>query len=186
MVEQLNYGGIEFPAAVKQNNKIEKQNNIKINVFGYDVDQFYPIYVSKESNQDMLNLLITEFKNKQHVLIKNFNNLMYNKTKHKCNKHFCMHCLQCFSSEDVLNNNKPNFIVINGKQTIKLPDKDNNILKFQNFHKQMPVPKIVIYADFEGLLQKKIQGCSPNNAESYTESYQKHTDCSYGYKAVCC
>ena len=36
------------------------------------------------------------------------------------------------------------------------------------------------------LLQKKIQGCQPNNDESYTESYQKHNICGYGYKVVCC
>ena len=36
------------------------------------------------------------------------------------------------------------------------------------------------------LLQKKIQGCQPNNDESYTESYQKHNICAYGYKVVCC
>ena len=36
------------------------------------------------------------------------------------------------------------------------------------------------------LLQKKIQGCQPNNDESYTESYQIHNICGYGYKAVCC
>lgn len=44
----------------------------------------------------------------------------------------------------------------------------------------MPVP-FVIYADFEAITEK-ILGCSPNNKESY----QKHTDCSYGYKFVCC
>ena len=54
-VEQSNYEGIEFPAAVNQYNNTEKQN-ININVFGYEVNQFHPIYVSKESNQDMLNL----------------------------------------------------------------------------------------------------------------------------------
>lgn len=70
MVEQLNYEGIEFPVAVKQYNKIEKQNNININVFGYETNQFYPIYVSKESNKDMLNLLlITEDNNKHYVLL---------------------------------------------------------------------------------------------------------------------
>ena len=36
------------------------------------------------------------------------------------------------------------------------------------------------------LLQKKIHGCLPNNEKSYTEAYQKHTDCGYGYKVVCC
>lgn len=66
-----------------------------------------------------------------------------------------------------------------------MPDKDNNnILKFQNFHKQLQVP-FVIYADFEAITEKA-QDCLPNNEESYTESYQKHTDCSYGYKLVCC
>lgn len=29
-----------------------------------------------------------------------------------------------------------------------MPDKDNNILQFRNFHKQLQVP-FVIYADFE-------------------------------------
>ena len=33
---------------------------------------------------------------------------------------------------------------------------------------------------------ENVQGCKPNNDKSYTEKYQKHTDCSYGYKVVCC
>ena len=65
-----------------------------------------------------------------------------------------------------------------------MPNKDNNILKFNNYHKQLPVP-FVIYADFEAITEK-VQGCQPNNNKSYTESYQKHTDCGYGYKVVCC
>ena len=36
------------------------------------------------------------------------------------------------------------------------------------------------------LLLKKIHRCEPNNDQSYTEAYQKHTYCSYGYKVVCC
>ena len=31
-----------------------------------------------------------------------------------------------------------------------------------------------------------MHGCAPNDEKSYTESYQKHTDCGYGYKLVCC
>ena len=95
-----------------------------------------------------------------------------------------MHCLQCFSSERVLSTHKDNCIQENGTQAVKMPDEDNNILKFNNFHKQQPVP-FVIYADFEAITEK-ISGCQPNNDESYTEAYQKHTDCGYGYKVVCC
>ena len=84
---------------------------------------------------------------------------MYNQTKHKERKNFCMHCLQCFSSERVLNNHKDNCIQVKGTQAVKMPTKDNNTLKFNNFHKQQPVP-FVIYADFEAMTER-IQGCQP-------------------------
>ena len=33
---------------------------------------------------------------------------------------------------------------------------------------------------------EKVDSCKPNDKKSYTEAYQKHTDCGYGYKVVCC
>ena len=184
-INQLDYSGIEFPVTVKQYNKIEKQNEININVFGYENKQPYPIYISKEKYEKHLELLlITEDDNKHYVLIKDFNRFMFNQTKHEHRKHFCMYCLQCFSSEEVLKNHKDNCIQLNGEQAIKMPDKSNNTLKFNNFHKQQPVP-FVIYADFEAITEK-ISGCRPNNNKSFTEAYQKHTDCGFGYKVVCC
>ena len=36
LIKQLDYSNIEFPVTVKQINKIEKQNNICINLFGYE------------------------------------------------------------------------------------------------------------------------------------------------------
>ena len=184
-IENLNYSGIEFPVTTKQYNKIEKQNEININVFGYESKQKYPIYVSKERYEDCMNLLlITENENKHYVLIKDFNKFMYDITNNKKRKHFCMYCLQHFTSERVLNNHKENCIQLNGVQAIKMPTKDDNILKFNNFHKQLPVP-FVIYADFEAITEK-IHGCQPNDDKSYTEAYQRHTDCGYGYKVVCC
>jgi len=118
-----------------------------------------------------------------YVLIKDFNKFMYNQTKHKERKHFCLYCLQCFSSERILMNHKENCIQVNGEQAIEMPNKDN-ILKFTNHHKQLPVP-FVIYADLEAIT-KKVQGCRQNNNKSYTEAYQTHEDCGYGYKVVCC
>ena len=184
-IEKLDYSGIEFPVNVKQFNKIEKQNKINISVFGYEEKQPFPIYVSKEKFEDHMELLlITKDENKHYILIKDFNTFMFNQTKHEHRKHFCMYCLQCFSSERVLNNHKDNCIQVNGAQAIKMPDKDNNILKFNNFHKQQQVP-FVVYADFEAITEK-VYGCIPSDDKSYTEAYQKHTDCGYGYKLVCC
>ena len=97
-IGKLDYVEIEFPVMVNQYNKIEKQNNIKINVFGYEERQPFPIYISKERFENQMNLpSITECENKHYVLIKDFDMLMYNRTKHEQRKHFCMYCLQCFS-----------------------------------------------------------------------------------------
>ena len=181
----VNYDGIEFPVTIKDYNKIEKMNSININVFCYEEYQIFPIYISKEKFEDHMELLlITEGKTKHYVLIKDFNKLMYNQTKHESRKHFCMYCLQCFSSERVLNNHKENCIQLNGTQAVKMPTKDNSILKFNNYHKQQPVP-FVIYADFEALLQKVEKG-QPDSNGSYTEKFQRHIDCGSAYKVVCC
>ena len=65
-----------------------------------------------------------------------------------------------------------------------MPAKGENILKFNNHHKQLPQPSL-IYADFEAITEK-IQTCQPYDKKSFTEVYQKHTDCGYAYKVVCC
>ena len=117
---QLNYEGIEFPVSVKQYNKVETQNNININVFGYENKQTYPIYVSKEKFENTMNLLLISDDEKNHyVYIKDFNRFMHHKTKSHQRKHFCMHCLQCFSSERVLNKHKEVCIEINGENQSK-------------------------------------------------------------------
>ena len=144
-------------------------NKININVFGYEKQEPYPVYISKEKFNDMLNLLlITKGKEQHYVLIKDFNKLMYNQTKHARRKHFCMHGLQCFKSEIVPNNYTENCIIINGAQAIKMPEADD-IVHFKNYHKGLAA-LFVIYADFEAI-NEKVHGCQPNNDKSYTESY---------------
>ena len=157
MINELNYDGIDFPLSQKHYNKVEKQNSIRINVFGYENGQPFPIHISKETFEDQMNLLlITKDEKKHYILIKDFNGFMYNQSKHKERKHFCMYCLQCFSSERILANHVNNCLTINGAQAINMPKQGENILKFNNFHKQLLCP-FVIYADFEAIT-KKVQG----------------------------
>jgi len=154
LINKLDYSNIEFPVDVKQYNKIEKQNNINVNVLGYENEQNFPIYISKEKFDDHLNLLLITNEEIQHyVLIKDFNQFMYNQTKHEYRKYFCVFCIQCFSSEDVLNQHKTECIVINGQQAIKMPQKGDNIIKFKNCNRQLKAP-FVIYADFEAITEK--------------------------------
>ena len=192
LIEVLNYEGIDFPVSQKHYIKVEKQNSIRINVFGYKKGQPFPIHISKETFKDQMNLLlITKDEKKHYVLIKDFSAFMYNQSKHKEKKHFCIYCLQCFSSERVLIKHANNCLTINGSQAINMPKQGENILKFNNFHKQLPVP-FVIYANFEAIT-KKVQGCEQSeemkkdkDRKSYTKAYQTHEDCGFGYKVVCC
>ena len=47
----------------------------------------------------------------------------------------------------------------------------------------LPVP-FVIYADYEAFTEK-IDTCQPPNGKSYTQNYQSHRACGFGYKVVC-
>lgn len=47
----------------------------------------------------------------------------------------------------------------------------------------MPFP-FVNYADFEAMAEKIIK-CAPEQNESYSETYQKHANCAYGYEIIC-
>ena len=191
----LDYSGITFPVTIKQIPPIERQNGININVFGYEVG-VCSIRLSKERYDDHMELLYIEKEEdsglKQHyVYIKDFNRLMFNFTKHKERKHFCMHCLQCFCSNISLAKHQKDCILINGVQSIELPepytDKDGKEIipsvSFKNHHKQLSAP-FVIYADFESITEM-MSSCTPSDKKSYTEKYQKHTPCSFGYKVVC-
>ena len=158
MVKKLDYSDISFPVSQKDYNKVERKNGIRVNIFGYENKQPYPIYVSKERFKEELNLLlIEEDRNKHYVLIKDFNSFMFKHSKHKGRKNFCMNCLQCFSTSELLNEHRKNCIVINGKQAINMPKVGENELKFNHHNKQIPVP-FVIYADFQAIT-KKMHGC---------------------------
>ena len=107
---------------------------------------------------------------------------MFHITGHNEKKHFCMYCLQHFSSERILNDHKENCIIINGTQGIKMPTIGEKI-EFTNFQNNLPVP-FVIFADFEAITEK-MDHCKKNDNKSYTEAYQNHQVCGYGYKVVC-
>ena len=130
----------------KDFSKIGKKNNICINVFYYENKLTFPIYVSDETFENSMDLLLVIDENKSHyVYIKDFDRFMFHKTKNKNKKWFCRSCLQCFSSENVLIKHKEDCLSINGKQSVKL---EEGTIEFKNYFKQIPV-LFKIYADFE-------------------------------------
>ena len=141
----LDYRGIDFPMEVEDYEIIEERFSINVNVFRYD-DRIFPLYLSKKSNEQVLTVLLITNEGKSHyIFIKDFNRLMYSKTKHTNKKHFCMSCLQNFSTEEILNNHKERSLLINGVQVAIY---EKGVIKFKNYEKQLPIP-FKIYADSE-------------------------------------
>ena len=67
---------------------------------------------------------------------------MCNKTNNKNKKHFFKYCLQCFSSEKVLEEHKKVCLKINGKESVKLK---SGSIQFKNNFKQLAVPFMLIF-----------------------------------------
>ena len=84
IAEELNYSGVDFPVSKKDYCKIEVLNKIDINAFCDENKVVYPVYLSSQSFNDSIDLLLVsnDFTN-HYVYIKDFNRLMFNKTKHK-------------------------------------------------------------------------------------------------------
>ena len=89
LASNLNYEGIEFSVQEKDFNKIEVQNNICVNRFGYENELVYPIFISKQNFEDSIDLLLLIDVDIWHyAYIKYFNTFMFHKTKNKNKKWF--------------------------------------------------------------------------------------------------
>ena len=178
IAKTLDYRGINFPMRARDYEIIEERFNINVNVFGYE-NRVFPLSVSKKSNEQVLNVLLISNEEKSHyVFIKDFNRLMYSevKTKNQHKKHFCMSCLQNFTTKEILNNYRKQYLLINETQAVKY---ETGTIKFRNFNKEIPIP-FKIYADSECFL-KRIN----IRKGGYTKLYQKHIPISIGAKLVC-
>ena len=141
--------------------KFEVQNNICVNVFGYENKLVFPVYISDQTFKSSIDLLLLINDDQSHyVYITDFNTFIFHKTKNKTKRWFCKSYLQCFSSENVLIKHKEDCLSISGQHSINLEKKT---IQLKNYLKQLPVPS-KIYADFE---------CNLKNVECYEGSYTK-------------
>ena len=79
-------------------------------VMCYENKLTFPIYISDQELENSMDLLLVIDENKSHyVYIKDFDRLMFHKTKNKNKKCFCKSCFQCSSSKNVLTEHKKSF-----------------------------------------------------------------------------
>ncbi len=141
--EFLEPKNLEYPINIQREiPRIEKLNNIKINVFGYENKKAFVIYNSnkKVEKTQILDLLLIEKDGKSHfVWINNFSRFVCSsKLRHK--KYVCRNCLNFQTlNKDKLDEHSKSCIK-NEAVRIELPTKENKDLKFKNFNRTFPHP----------------------------------------------
>jgi hypothetical protein len=174
-----NYEGIAFPVSADDINKFCKQNNVSVNVYIINKEEILPYQTTArdEKKDDHINLLLIEKDNEAHyVYIKNLSRLIRDQlTKYEHHHFICERCFTHTNNENVFTRHVSlcdNFNKFEKAIPI-LPESDNNILKFKNFHKTIIAP-LVYYADLEAVLRKIDNG----------KLKTKHEACAYSFLAL--
>ena len=182
-LHKLNFDNIEFPMSLTDVPKFEKQNNIGINVFGFEKTKILPLYLSGKGPHKVIPLLLlTDGLTSHYCLITNFHAFMarqFSGKEHHRYK-FCERCLHGFRDNISLEKH----LDLCGEHKavrITLPTEDSKI-EFTNFHITFSVP-LVIYADTEAVSLKH-DICRQNPDISYTLNKETQNPCAIGFCAV--
>lgn len=200
----LEFNDIEFPVRLCDISKFEQYNpQISINVYG--VEQVFlnnrmkyeivgPLHYALNKKPVHVNLLlITDAQGNSHYCwISDLSRLVSKQitARNGC-KHFCDGCLHYFRTQEHLAlhlrfdcnhiyTKLPSTDLITNRLGKNVPQ---NILKFDNHHKQLKVP-FVIYADFETIL-KPLDVVQPNPEKTFTVTTCEHHPHSFAYFIKC-
>ena len=104
---ELNISGTQYPVYIKDIGKFEHQNNISVNVYGYEDKKIFPLRITTTTvaRQHVNLLYITTCEKPDYVLVKDLSRLVsrqYN--NHNGKQYFCQYCLHGCNSEEVLKN----------------------------------------------------------------------------------
>ncbi|GBO33086.1 hypothetical protein AVEN_241117-1 [Araneus ventricosus] len=177
--QEIKLDGMECPVPLNKIPIVEQLNNLRINVFGYEENAVFPLYVSKRADEDCINLLlITNEETHHYCLIRNMSRLLGYLTKHKTN--YCYRCLHRCAKDEILKEHLQ-YCNDHSPQHIKMPAKGENFIKFVNLHylslSQHSSPYI-IYADFESPIVKEV------HTSGNTEIVARHEACGYAYVII--
>ena len=192
----FDFTGIDYPTPISQIHRIEEQNPLAINVFGWDNAHACVIIIKLSGAaqarttgdaaqaRTTVNMLLIEKAGKSHYTwIKDLNRLLYDQSKHRERKHICERCLHGYTREEA---HKPDCRGIGQTAVrVEMPEAGkNDKITFQNHHRQFPAP-FIIYADFEALTTM-IEGPELDPSVSNTQRTQLHETCSYCYVVIRC
>ena len=190
--KNFNWEGIDFPTPLDKVRIFEKNNpEYGINVLGYDGKEVYPARISKKydgtnSNKIINLLLIKNQKNSHYMWVKNISRLLTSQVRKRHGKrHYCLRCFNHFYFEKSLEEHIE-LCLNHDACRVEMPVKEDGSpqhVEFRNIQRQMHHP-FSIYADME-CFPEKLDTCTPNPNQNYTQRYQKHKVSGYGYVIKC-
>ncbi|XP_066914127.1 uncharacterized protein [Clytia hemisphaerica] len=158
-VSKLNFKGIPFPVLIKDVPKFETQNNISVNVIGYEDETFFPLFVSSNIEDGKKHVNLLYFSNGEgsthYAWIKDLSKLLTKQlSNHNGQKYICMYCLHGFHKSSVqIEHTK--ICKQHGVQAVSYPKNNgiDDVISFTKIEHQLKLP-FTIYADFECFLEK--------------------------------
>ena len=188
--KELRFTGVDFPTPLSQIPKVELQNNLGINVFGYSESAgIHPLYITQDNDKSPINLLlITKVKdgktNSHCTWIKNFNRLCSAENKHNGETFFCLRCISPHWTQETL---EKHLVYCKGVDAppchAVFPEMKEDgsppTIKFEKTQHMMKAP-YVIYADTESI----IHPVANPSTDSNTTQTSEHIPCSFAYTVV--
>ena len=189
--KELRFTDVDFPVPLSQMPKVERLNNLAINVFGYSQQAgVHPLYLTNDLDHESINLLLlTEVKDgkvfSHYCWIKDFDKLCHDQTKHEHRLHYCLRCISPHSSERTL---QDHLVYCRGVDAppchAVFPEVDQETgyipkTKFRHFQNMIKAP-YVVYADTESIIRPTTTPTTNSNTTQTSE----HVPCSYFYIVV--
>ena len=170
--DNYDWSGLEFPVSTKSIGVFETNNNVSVNILAVEGRD---IYIHRKGWRMGLeiNLLMVPKDGIQHyTAIKSLSRLFRSSnTKHKCEQHFCMNCLQGFTQESSRDQHQ---VYCKDNETVRVEmPKQGSTVEFKDGQNQFRVP-FIMSADFESILEP-IQGPTPDPNQPYTNEVNQHT-----------
>ena len=126
--------------------------------------------------------MISNGENWHYLAVKSLSRLLRGMTSNHDGDYYCLNCFHSYRTENKLNTHKK--ICENNKYChIEMPNKDNNIIKYNQGDKSLKLP-FIIYADLECLF-KKIDTCHNNPDLLSTTKINQHIPSGYSIYTSC-
>ena len=188
--KELRFTGVDFPVPLSQMPKVERLNDLAINVFGYtESARVHPLYLTKDHTRDPINLLlITKVEDgkiiSHYCWIRDFNRLCCDQNKHNGKTFFCTRCISPHWTKQTL---KDHLLYCRGVDAAPChavfpqasEDGSPPTIQFKNIQHLMKAP-YVIYADTESI----VKPTDNPNTDTNTTQTSEHIPCSFAYTVV--